>query len=97
MVWNGLEYVEVSFDMKKLESGELEAYNADKIRNFKKISNPDCDTEYFNERGEKITWYYKRGKDDLEIFTSPGIHPTNGKTLDDITRHMIQQHICSQY
>lgn len=97
MVWDGFQYSEVSFSIQKLESGDLKLYNADKIRNFKKIANPDCDTEYINEKGEKITWYYKRGRNDLEIFTAPGIHPTNGKTLKIITHHMIQEHICPEY
>ncbi|MFD2568568.1 hypothetical protein [Pseudotenacibaculum haliotis] len=97
MVWDGLEYVEVSFDIEKYDDGTLKLYNADLIRNFKKIKNPDCNTRYFNEKGEKITWYYKRGNNNLEIFTAPGIHPVNGRTLDDITRHMIQTHICESY
>lgn len=97
MIWNGLEYVEVSFDIKKFEDGELKIYSADKIRNFKKIPNPDCNTIYINEKGDKVTWYYKRGKNDLEIFTSSGVHPINGKALDDITEYMIREHICPEY
>lgn len=97
MVWDGLEYVEVSFDAKKLQSGELKLYNADKIRNFKKIPNPNCETVYKNEKGEVVTWYYKHGYKDLEVFTSPGVHPTNGKSLRDMTDYMIQTHICENY
>ena len=97
MTWDGVEYVEVSFDKEKFEKGELKMYNSDHVRNFKKIQRPSCKTRYFNDKGEAITWYYKVKKGNLEVYTAPGLHPTNGKTLKPITVYMIQEHICHDY
>jgi hypothetical protein len=85
MAWDGLEYVRTSFSEELYERGELKLYNAEKIRNFKKIPNPDCNTEYYNEKGERVKWYYKNKENKLEIFTAAGVHPTNGATLRRIS------------
>ena len=97
MIWEGNQYIEVSFNLEKYDFDLLEVYNVEKIRNFKKIEDLDCDTEYRNAKGDWILWYYKRGKNDLEIFTSSGVHPINGKDLKRITPYMIKEHICEEY
>ena len=97
MTWKNDHYEEVKYNVKKYQYDELEPYDKQKIENFKKIVNPDCNTRYFSEKGRKITWYYKRGKGDLEIFTGSGYHPTNGKPLKPVTKYMIRTHICPNY
>ena len=97
MTWQEDRYVEVKYDVKKFHKDELEPYDKQKMTNFRKIVNPNCNTQYFSKKGKKITWYYKRGKGDLEIFTSSGYHPTNGKPLKPITAYMIRTHICPNY
>ena len=97
MIWQEDHYVEVAFDQTKYTKGLLDIYDEYRLKNFKKIRNPDCTTKFFNDKGEVNTWYYKRGMNNLEIFTAPGLHPTNGKTLDPITTYMIGEHICKEF
>lgn len=97
MTWQEDHYTEVKFDITKYFNNELEPFDKNKLSLFKKIKSPDCNTKYFNEKGKPILWYWKKGKGDLEIFESPGIHPINGKTLRPITRYMIREHICKDY
>jgi len=96
MTWKNDRYVEIKFNITQYYSDELELYDQKKMEDFKKIENPDCNTKYFNDKGEPITWYYKIGKDNLEIYTAPGLHPINGKTLKPITRYIIKEHICKE-
>lgn len=97
MIWQEYRFVEVSFDLRRYNYDQLEIYDAEKMKDFRKIPSPNCHTQYFNEKGEVITWYFRHGKNDLEIFTAPGLHPTNGKTLKPITLYMIREHICEEY
>lgn len=97
MTWQKDRYVEVKFDLFKYYKDELETYDEKKLKTFKQILEPDCDTEYRNAKGDWVLWYYKRGKNDLDIFTAPGTHPINGKALKRITKYMIREHICEDY
>ena len=97
MIWDETKFVEVTFDKELLERGELKVFNANQIKNFKRIKKPNCRTPYFNSRGEPITWYYKVKKGHLEVYSAPGLHPKNGKTLKPITAYMIKEHICPEY
>jgi len=97
MVWKEGKYVRVDFNASKFYRGLLEPYDQKTLETFKKVENPDCDTRYFNASGQPILWYYKVGKGNLELYTAPGLHPINGKTLKAITRYMIQTHICPNY
>jgi hypothetical protein len=97
MIWKENQYVAVEFSATKYYKGLLEPYDQKALETFKKIENPDCNTRYFNTNGEPVLWYYKVRKGHLELYTSPGLHPTNGKTLKAITRYMIQTHICPTY
>ncbi|KAA1247250.1 hypothetical protein [Aquimarina sp. RZ0] len=38
-------------------------------------------------------WYYKNKKDEIEYFTSSGIHPVNGETLKKITPYIIETYV----
>ncbi|CAM1373331.1 hypothetical protein [Tenacibaculum xiamenense] len=93
MVWKIDHYEEVSFNLKKYKLDQLEMYNPFKIENFRKIEGV-CDDIYFDEENEPKVWYRKISKDKIELFTAPGLHPVNGKTLKPISEYMINKYIC---
>ena len=64
--------------------------------NLKRVD-PDCKYPFFKADGSENLWYGKSAKGKLEYFTSYGLHPVTGKTLDPITPYMIKKHICSDY
>jgi len=97
MVWENDRYVEVNFDPKTYDLGQLKLYNEDRIANFKKIE-VDCATQFFDKRGKVLVWYGKNNNNkELEFFTSLGLHPETGKTLKPITRYMITKYVCPDY
>ncbi|SED12665.1 hypothetical protein SAMN04489761_4355 [Tenacibaculum sp. MAR_2009_124] len=93
MAWKIDHYEEVNFNLKKYKLEHLEMYDAIKIENFKKIE-AICDDIYFNEENEPKIWYRKVSKNKIELFTAPGLHPVNGKTLKPISTYMIDKYIC---
>ncbi len=97
MKWQEDHYVEVEFEGSTYERDILIPYSEDLIENFKKIKNPNCETQYFTDTGKAITWYYKKGQGNLEIFTAPGSHPTNGKSLKIMTHHVVHKYLCDSY
>ncbi len=96
MVWQDDHYLEVGFDAKKYNLGQLKLYNSDRIKNFKKIT-PNCNTSFFDTQGNVKIWYGKNNEKELEYFTALGLHPETGKTLDPITVYMIKKYICHDY
>lgn len=64
--------------------------NRFKLESFRQVNLSDS-TVFFNE-GEPNLWYHKTG-DQLELFSAPGLHPENGKTLRPITRYMIDKYL----
>ena len=68
-------------------------YDAIKIENFRKIE-AICDDIYFDEENKPKVWYRKVSKSEIELFTAPGLHPVNGKTLKPISTYMIDKYIC---
>ena len=93
MVWDGDHYIETAFETEQFNLGQLKLYNKDRITNFYKIE-VNCDTPFFNQDGKATIWYGKNSRKELEYFTSYGLHPETGKTLDPITTYMIKKHIC---
>ncbi|WP_405293712.1 hypothetical protein [Algibacter sp. Ld11] len=93
MSWDGKQYIETSFDEKKLERGVLRLYNHDRLIGFKKIT-PNCNTKFYTESGNANLWYGKNENGVLEYFTAIGKHPKTGKTLKEITDYMIKKHVC---
>ncbi|EDM44946.1 hypothetical protein SCB49_02459 [unidentified eubacterium SCB49] len=89
MIWDKDHFV-------KIHCEEVDAKPIDQslFANFKKIEANCTEGFFINEDGSVNVWYYKRGENDLELFTSPGVHPVNGKTLNEITKYMIKKHIC---
>jgi hypothetical protein len=95
MVWDNNQYLEVKFDAKKHNLGQLKIYKEERIKYFRKIE-PSCEVEYFDERGDVRIWYGKNLNDKLEIFTSFGLHPRTGKTLKPISKYMVDKYFCSK-
>jgi hypothetical protein len=96
MKWDVDHYVEVSFDAKGVQNGDLKLYKEDRIENFKKI-NADCNTVFFTENGSISVWYGKNMNGALEYFTGLGLHPISGKSLKPITEYMIKKYVCETY
>ncbi len=90
MIWDENKFV-------KIHCEEANAKPIDKglLTKFKMVEKECREGFFFDQDGSPKIWYYKRGKNNLELFTHPGIHPVNGKTLNDITRYMITEHVCS--
>lgn len=95
MIWEDVKYIEVGFDPEKYNLGQLKLYDEDRIKNFKKVT-VNCDTEFFDASGKVKIWYGKNVKKELEFFTSLGLHPETGKTLDPITDYMIKKYVCPE-
>lgn len=95
MTWAINRYEEVSCNTKPYsEYGtEVLGYDEVKIKNFKKID-VNMATEFFASTNNKpLVWYTKNKNGEIEYFTSPGLHPITGKTLDEITTYIIQKYV----
>jgi hypothetical protein len=92
MVWQGHQYIEVDFDVKKYKIDQIKLYKEERIESFKKI-NTDSNTVFFNDDGSVNIWYGKNYKKELEYFTDLGLHPETRKTLKPITVYMINKYI----
>ncbi|MFC7356731.1 hypothetical protein ACFQO1_03455 [Jejudonia soesokkakensis] len=89
MIWDTNRYVKIH-----CEEANAKPINRMLLNNFKKL-NPECSSSFFfDASGAPKVWYYKKGKGDLDLYSMPGIHPVNGKTLNDITLYMIKAHLC---
>lgn len=86
MLWDNNRYVETSCLGEKFE----QKLNIHLLHNFRKIKVTNTSTFFRN--GEVQVWYDK-SNNELEYFTAPGIHPTNGKTLKPITKYIIEKYI----
>lgn len=71
-------------------NSEERVLNRFELEDFRKVSLSDS-TVFFKD-GEPKLWYHKNG-DQLELFSAPGLHPENGKTLRPITRYMIDKYL----
>jgi hypothetical protein len=92
MTWDGEQYVKVH-----CEEANAKPIDPGLLANFKKLEK-DCNKDFFfNEDGSPKVWYYKRGDKDLELFSSPGIHPVKGNDLHKINDDMICKHVCDTY
>ncbi|WP_196889165.1 hypothetical protein [Aureivirga sp. CE67] len=96
MQWNGDHFEEILLDSENYEMETLRPLNENLLEKFKKIEG-DCETEYFDKKGEAKIWYGKNAKKELEFFTLYGLHPETGKTLKPITKYMIRNYICEDY
>ena len=97
MEWKEDHYEKVSFDSEKLSQGFLKVYKEDDIKDFKKITSPNCNTVFFKDDGSVNAWYGKNALGELEVYTNLGLHPETGKTLKPITGYMIKKYFCKDY
>jgi hypothetical protein len=95
MIWDKTHYVEVAFDLKKYDVGQLKLYNEERINDFRKIE-VDYQTQYKNPDETPRVWYGKNYKKELEYFTSYGMHPETGKYLKPLSDHMFNKHVCPE-
>ena len=86
MYWNGEIYVEV-FCGEKIEGAEVLGLN-EEAKLMRKITRPDTLTEE-NSLGK--VWYDK-SNNHVEFFTHYGKHPENGKTLKEVTSHILEKY-----
>lgn len=86
MYWNGEIYVEV-FCGEKIEGAEVLGLN-EEAKLLRKITRPDTLTEE-NSLGK--VWYDK-SNNHVEFFTHYGKHPENGKTLKELTSHILEKY-----
>jgi hypothetical protein len=86
MYWNGEIYVEV-FCGEKIEGAEVLGLN-EEAKLLRKITRPDTLTEE-NSLGK--VWYDK-SNNHVEFFTHYGKHPENGKTLKEVTSHILEKY-----
>ena len=95
MVWAKNHYEEVScnFALHKKYGTKVEPYDSKFIANFKKVE-VTMKTDFFTEGTYKpLIWYTKNKDGKIEYFTSSGLHPITGKTLDEITPYIIQKYV----
>ena len=86
MYWNGEIYVEV-FCGEKIEGAEVLGLN-EEAKLMRKITRPDTLTEE-NSLGK--VWYDK-SNNHVKFFTHYGKHPENGKTLKEVTSHILEKY-----
>jgi len=94
MAWADTQYMKVSCDEGPYSPWGTEIIPLDpvKLKNFKKVQ-VDMTTEFFSEQtGMPLIWYVKT-REGIEYFTAPGLHPITGKTLNDISEHIIQKYV----
>ncbi|GAA3594371.1 hypothetical protein Q4Q39_06745 [Flavivirga amylovorans] len=95
MAWakNQYEKVPCNLALHKKYGTTIEPYDSKKIANFKKVE-VTMKTDFFVEETNKpLIWYTKNKDGEIEYFTSPGLHPITGKTLDEITPYIIQKYV----
>jgi hypothetical protein len=87
MYWENDKYI--GTDSAYINPGiEVIAMNKSLLLHLKKINRPDTLT-IENSKGK--VWYDK-SDNNVEFFTSPGIHPENGKALKDVSETIINNH-----
>lgn len=86
MFWNEVEYIPVFCD-ENVANFQVIQRNEDFLK-LKKITRPDTLT---TENAIGKVWYDK-SNNKVEFFTHHGIHPENGKTLRNVSQHIIEKY-----
>ena len=89
MRWEGDRYVKAHCEEPNTMPVDIGLFN-----NFKKLEAQCEQTFFFNADGSPKVWYYKKGEQDLDLFSSPGVHPVLGNDLRKINADMIVKHLC---
>ena len=87
MYWKDDKYF--ATDSAYIDSGiKVIAMDKNLLLHLRKITRPDTLTI---ENSEGKVWYNK-SNNHVEFFTSPGIHPENGKALKDVSETIINNY-----
>jgi hypothetical protein len=91
MVWEK-DHFEPSPCMPRSDKN-IEPLDPVRLANFKKIEATGT-TEFFHVATKQpLVWYHKNKNGEIEYYTAPGLHPINGKTLDEITPYIIDKYV----
>jgi flagellar basal body-associated protein FliL len=89
--WNEDHYEEVAFNKTDYKNGILKLH-ASELLKFRKIQ-VDVNTDFFNNKGVPIVWYFKHASGNVEFFDSYGLHPTQNKYVKPVTEHIINKYV----
>ncbi|MEO9512132.1 MAG: hypothetical protein ABJN84_17955 [Flavobacteriaceae bacterium] len=94
MTWADTLYIKVSCDMGSPSKygTAVEPLDKNKLKSMKKAK-VYAGFDFFADNGKPLIWYNKNKKGEIEYFTAPGLHPTNGETLRKITPYIIQTYV----
>ncbi|WP_350290185.1 hypothetical protein [uncultured Croceitalea sp.] len=94
MTWADSLYVRVSCEKGPFSQfgTTVDSLDQMKLNKMKKVK-VDAAYKFFSNTDEPLIWYYKKSNGEIEYFTAPGLHPTNGETLRKITPYIIQTYV----
>lgn len=94
MVWVKMEYqqVDCNTSLQPEYEADIMPFDANKLKNFKKL-NVTITTDFFDEVTNKPLVWYVKNNNEIEYFSSPGLHPITGKTLRAITPYIINKYV----
>ncbi|MEP3211166.1 MAG: hypothetical protein ABJN95_18405 [Maribacter sp.] len=94
MTWADSLYVQVSCDSGpfSLYGTKVDTLDQMKLKKMRKVE-VDVAYKFFSDTGEPLIWYYKKSIKEIEYYTAPGLHPTNGETLRKITPYIIETYV----
>ncbi len=94
MTWADSLYVEVSCGEAPFSKYGTRVKPLDpmELKNMCKVE-VDAAYPFFTATGKPRIWYYKKSSKEIEYFTAPGLHPTNGETLRKITPYIIENYV----
>ncbi|MEP0213037.1 MAG: hypothetical protein ABJD66_07475 [Cellulophaga sp.] len=94
MVWVKMEYqqVDCNTSLQPEYEADIMPFDANKLKNFKKL-NVTITTDFFDKVTNKPLVWYIKNNDEIEYFSSPGLHPVTGKTLRAITPYIINKYV----
>ncbi len=88
MVWVEDHYEPINCD-ERISFNATE-FNKELMQKMSKISTSD--TTKFFKNGKPIVWYCKHDND-IEFFTTHGLHPVSGVTLKPVTRYIVRKYV----
>lgn len=90
MYWKKTNYIVVDCNENLPSYINVEPYDKELLENFREIQVSDTTT--FFEAGKAVVWYVKiDGKP--EFYSSPGVHPISGKSLNEVTPYIINKYV----
>lgn len=94
MIWVKTEYqkVDCNISLQPEYKAHIMPFDTHKLKNFKKL-NVTITTNFFDEITNKPLVWYVKNNDEIEYFSSPGLHPITGKTLRAITPYIINKYV----